>query len=305
MRSDRPSFTSMAVAGMRAIYGELPPPLGAGPDPLATSVLPLPFLLPAQLVSLAHASPKAGTLLHRAFGAVSFGLTYHVALRTRALDDALRDAVKAGTKQVVVLGAGLDGRVFRIPELEGVKVFEVDHPSTQRDKKARLSKAHIEPIADVAFVPVDFERDKLDESLVDAGLSAGDRSFWIWEGVTAYLTRDAMTSTLRAITRVSPPGSRVALTYVRPPSESADPAQPVIRKVARVIVHAGSAVLGVMGEPVRGFIESEAMATLAQETGFRLCSDESAADWAKRYWLGDSPGPFEWERIAVLERMTS
>jgi methyltransferase (TIGR00027 family) len=293
----------MAVAAMRAVYGELPPPLGAGPDPLATRVLPVPFLVPARLAALAGSSPKAGAVLHRALGAATFGLTYHVALRTRALDEALQKALEAGVSQVVVLGAGLDGRAFRIPELAGVNVFEVDHPSTQRDKKARLAQANLNPIAHVEFVAVDFEKDELATSLVEAGFSEKALSFWIWEGVTAYLTRDAITSTLCAMARLSSPGSRVALTYVRPPSTSVDPSQPVTRKVARAIVHAGSAVLGAMGESIRGFTDSATMAQLAEDAGFVVRSDESAADWAKRYWVDESPGRFEWERIAVIERI--
>jgi methyltransferase (TIGR00027 family) len=293
----------MVVAGIRAVYGELPPPLGAGPDPLAASVLPAPFLIPARVAALAASSPRAGSLVHRAFGAVSFGMTYHVALRTRAIDEALHESLAAGAKQVVVLGAGLDGRAFRIPELVGVNVYEVDHPSTQRDKQRRLSQSDIQPIAHVEFVPVDFEHDELDRALVEAGFSKSIPSFWVWEGVTAYLTREAMTSTLRAMARVTVPGSRVAMTYARPPSKSADPLQPVTRRVARALVHTGSAVLGVIGEQVRGFTDSPALAKLAEEAGFAILSDENAVDWAKRYWFGEPHGPFEWERIAVLERV--
>jgi methyltransferase (TIGR00027 family) len=153
----------MAVAGMRAIYAGLPAPFGAGADPLATNLLPLPFLLPTQLI---ETFPNAGVTLHRAYGVISAGLTLHVALRTRAIDGALHEAVAAGAKQVVVLGAGHDGRAFRVLELEGLRVFEVDHPSTQRDKQNRLAKTTLRSLADVSFVPVDFEKDRLDECLV-------------------------------------------------------------------------------------------------------------------------------------------
>ena len=304
MRSDRPSMTSMAVAAMRAIYAELPPPLGAGPDPLAKAILPKPFLIPARMTALAKGSPRGASIAHRAFGAVSFGITYNVALRTRALDEALRESVKAGTKQIVVLGAGLDGRAFRMSELERVKVYEVDHPSTQRDKKARLAKANIEPIADIEFVPVDFERDELDASLIDAGFSASKPSFWIWEGVTMYLSLDAVSSTLRAIARVSAPGSRVAMTYARPVPDNIDPSRKAVAALARAIAVAGGTVIGAMGETIRGFIDLPTLMKLAEDAGFVIRSDEDASDWAKRYWLGKSPGPFRWERIAILERLS-
>lgn len=293
----------MVVAGIRAVYGELPAPLGIGPEPLAANVLPAPFLLPAHIAALASQSPLASVSLHRAYGAISAGMTYHVALRTLAIDEALRQALAAGAEQIVVLGAGLDGRAFRMSELEGRRVFEVDHPSTQRDKRERLSRTHVQGRAEVEFVAVDFEQDRLDESIVKAGFSRAVPSFWIWEGVTVYLTRDAVQSTLRAMATVSAPGSRVALTYSRPPSKSADPTRPIVYRGMRALVHAGSKVLGRMGESVRGFIDSGAMAELAQEAGYAVLSDESAVDWVARYWPGEPHGPFEWERLAVLERL--
>lgn len=295
----------MVVAAVRATYGQMPSPLGAGADPLAEHVLPWPFLIPAQLVTFTDGLPYAGSALHRAYGAISVGMTYHVALRTRALDAALRESLAHGAKQIVVLGAGLDGRAFRMADLEGLRVYEVDHPNTQRDKKERLAKAGIQPIADVVFVPVDFEKDRLDDSLRQAGLSPSIPSFWIWEGVTVYLTRDAVRSTLFAIADMSAPGSRVALTYARPPSQSADSSRPLFYRGMRALVHAGSAVLGTIGESVRGFLQSSELADLAKEANLDVLSDENAADWAARYWPGQHHGPFEWERIAVLERRNS
>jgi methyltransferase (TIGR00027 family) len=292
----------MVVAGVRAVYGKLPTPLGIGPEPLAANVLPGPYLLPAHLAALAGKSPLASVSLHRVYGAISAGMTYHVALRTLAIDEALRQALAAGAKQIVVLGAGLDGRAFRMPELEGLRVFEVDHPNTQRDKQERLSRTHVQRRADIEFVAVDFEHDRLDESLVKAGFSRNVPSFWIWEGVTVYLTRDAVQSSLRAMASLSAPGSRVALTYSRPPSQSADSTRPILYRTMRALVHAGSKVLGQIGESVRNFIDSPTMAELAREAGFVVLSDENAADWSARFWPGEPHGPFEWERIAVLER---
>jgi methyltransferase (TIGR00027 family) len=78
-----------------------------------------------------------------------------IALRTSAIDAAVRDAIAAGATQLVILGAGYDGRAWRLPELTGVKVFEVDHPATQGDKRTRV--AHLPPARGiVTFVPVNF-----------------------------------------------------------------------------------------------------------------------------------------------------
>src|SRR3954449_2381478 len=85
--------------------------------------------------------------------------------RTLAIDAAVRTV---GSPQVVILGAGLDGRAWRMPELRDVIVFEVDHPDSQRDKQARVG-ALTQAAREVRFVAVDFERDRLEDALAKAG----------------------------------------------------------------------------------------------------------------------------------------
>ncbi len=124
-----------------------------------------------------------------------------MALRTLAIDGALVEALKRGATQLVILGAGLDGRAFRMPELKDVRVFEVDHPATQAYKRERL--AALTPTAsNVAFVAVDFERDSLNDALAAAGHRAEVPTVWVWEGVIVYLTDAALRATLNVVTRV-------------------------------------------------------------------------------------------------------
>ena len=283
----------MGVAAIRALYTELPEPIGVARDPVAAALVPRPVSRVTRLVSRAAFSDRTADLVHRALGLVSLGMTYHVALRTRAIDDALRESLAAGVRQLVVLGAGLDGRAYRMDELRDAAVFEVDHPSTQRDKRERLRAARIEPKArEVRLVPVDFERDDLGASLAREGFSADEPSFWIWEGVTVYLTRAAMAGTLCAVGATSAPGSRLALTYV-PPREPT---------LERALLAGGRVVARVIGEPIRGFVTPEELAALAREAGLSVRSDEGADAWAARYWSRDYEGAFEWERLAILER---
>src|SRR5690349_15226859 len=111
-----------------------------------------------------------------------------IALRTAAIDTAVRDAIAAGAKQLVVLGAGYDGRAWRMHELAGVKVFEVDHPATQREKRAHLAELPAAK-AVVSFVPINFEKESLNTELDRAGHDRSVPTCWIWEGVVMYLTR--------------------------------------------------------------------------------------------------------------------
>jgi methyltransferase (TIGR00027 family) len=289
VRADRPSLTASLVAALRALYTALPEPYRLTSDPFAAELVPAILALPARGAAL---FPGAAPFVHRAVGALSLGLSYHVALRTRAIDDALREAVAGGATQLVVLGAGLDSRAERLPELAGARVFEVDHPSTQRYKAERLARMGARPRARaVARVAIDFERDRLDEALVAAGLDPAARSFWIWEGVTVYLTPDAIAATLAAVGALSAPGSRLAVTYTRPGRRRA-PAW--LDPLSRVL---GSAV----GEPLRGMMETDAMFAALAQAGLERVSDEGAAEWAARSWPGDTPAD-EWERLAVAER---
>ena len=289
MRADRPSFTSSAVAAIRALYTALPAPYHLTSDPIAQQLVPAALALPAQGAALV---PLAAPLVHRAVSVLSMGLCANVVLRTRAIDDALAEAVALGATQMVLLGAGLDSRAHRMDALAGVRVFEVDYPSTQRYKAERLARVGAEPRArSVTRVAIDFERDQLDRALVDAGLDAAERSFWIWEGVTVYLTPDAIAATLAAVSALSCAGSRMAVTYTRPRRRRApgwlDP-------LSRAL---GSAV----GEPIRGMMETEAMFGALRDAGFQRVSDESAVEWADRFWPGERVSD-EWERLAVAER---
>src|SRR3954471_16825892 len=115
--------------------------------------------------------------------------------RTVAIDRELRDAA---APQVVILGAGLDGRAWRMRELAEAVVFEVDHPDTQRQKIQRISSLTLEA-RDIRFVALDFTHGDLEQALEAAGHDRHVPTAWIWEGVVMYLTRAEIESTLRTL----------------------------------------------------------------------------------------------------------
>lgn len=149
--------------------------------------------------------------------------------RTVAVDDAVRERPHP---QVVILGAGLDGRAWRMPELAGTAVFEVDHPRSQQDKRRRAA-ALSPPAGKIAFVPVDFTADRLDDSLDAAGHRTDRPTTWIWEGVVPYLTRAETAATLRALAKASAPGSQLVVHY-QAPSLVASLGRPVARAMRRL-----------------------------------------------------------------------
>lgn len=123
-----------------------------------------------------------------------------LALRSRFAEDELQRAVADGTRQYVVLGAGLDTFAYRRPDWSRmVTVYEVDHPATQDWKRQRLAEASIAVPANLQFVPLDFNERTLAEGLAAAGFRRDAPAFFSWLGVTYYLPPDSVVETLRYV----------------------------------------------------------------------------------------------------------
>jgi methyltransferase (TIGR00027 family) len=130
--------------------------------------------------------------------------------RTTYFDQALERHL-GGIDQLVILGAGFDTRSYRLPPGPLVSCFEVDMPKTQAFKRAILRKAGVDA-SRVTFVPADFEQEDWFANLISAGYDPSRPSFFLWEGVTMYLDRAAVESTLKKIA-ASAPGNAVAFDY--------------------------------------------------------------------------------------------
>jgi methyltransferase (TIGR00027 family) len=205
--------------------------------------------------------------------------------RTIAIDEAVRDA---GSPQVVILGAGLDGRAWRMPELRDVTVFEVDHPASQQDKRARVDPL-TRTAREVRFVPVDFTRDRLDDALAAAGHDPSLPTTWIWEGVVMYLTPADIERTLAAIARRSAKRSRVIVAYHRP---------------ALMLWFVGWVVRRV-GEPLRSAFTPEAMRALLGKHGFAIVRDQDipTIGAAVSPEIARATRPIKHSRIATADRV--
>lgn len=153
----------------------------------------------------------AGKVLRQAMRASSFGMVDHMVLRTAVIDAKLIESVERGVTQVVLLGAGLDARAWRMPALEGMTVFEVDHPSTQSFKRSRVGCGA--PPTAIHYVSVDFRREEFSDRLVEAGYAEDQPTAWIWEGVAMYLPKAAVRDSLEQMSRLSAPNSRLLMTY--------------------------------------------------------------------------------------------
>ncbi|MFH8340846.1 class I SAM-dependent methyltransferase [Streptomyces sp. AM6-12] len=216
-----------------------------------------------------------------------------VVARTVAIDEALR-AHPAG--QLVILGAGLDTRAWRLPELARTDVWEVDHPASQRDKRARLTEAGPGLPAtarSVRFTPVDFAAGDLGAALAAAGHDPSAPTTWLWEGVVPYLTRDQVRATLTALTARTAPGSALVVNYQTPSLKVA-----AGRLLARLL---GDSVTA--GEPWRSLWQPARMAVLLGAYGLRVTSDDDLLAVARSLGTPSrSRTSLASGRVAVAER---
>ena len=181
---------------------------------LVTDDLALAFL-PRGLRALVHAARLAPVrqLIIGASERAGPGLWANLACRKRFIDDKLGGALP-DIDAMVILGAGLDTRAYRVARRSEVPVFEVDLPVNIERKHAVVRRALGGAPPTVHLVAVDFERDDLAAELGRHGYRTADRTFFVWEGVTQYLTAEAVRGTFEAL-RAAAPGSRLVFTYVR------------------------------------------------------------------------------------------
>ena len=184
--------------------------------------------------------------------------------RTVAIDAAIAEHA-AG--QVVILGAGLDGRAWRMPELAAAYVCEVDQPASQGEKKDRAAALPAQRAPH--YVPVDFGRDPLGQALAAGGHDAARPTTWVWEGVVPYLTPAQVTATVAEIAAASAPGSRLIVNYQTPSLGAA---------IGRLAVRAATRVSRRRSlwadEPRRSSWMPAAMRTLLGTYGFSLEADD-------------------------------
>jgi methyltransferase (TIGR00027 family) len=260
MRAERPSQTAHLVALGRAMAHAGITSVPNFHDPTA-----LVFLSEKGKRRLARTEQAARDGTRNIRFDFARGLADMMALRTKAIDAAVRDAIAAGARQLVILGAGYDGRAWRMPELNGVRVFEVDHPATQGNKRTHVTELPA-PIGTINFVPINFERESLDDVLQRAGHDRSSPTCWIWEGVVMYLTKDAMRATLANIAKRSALGSTLIVNY---------------HTVQRGLIT--RLILRLIGEPMISHWSPAEMTADLRAAGFVVREDSGLADWNVRF----------------------
>jgi methyltransferase (TIGR00027 family) len=189
-----------------------------------------------------------------------------LAARTQFFDEQVVSEISAGTRQIVILGAGYDDRAMRF-RTAGVRFFEIDHPATQADKARRLTAMNVAngPV----LAPGDFSSDNVNGVLAACGHDAGQRSLFICEGLLVYLDQPTCLRLLAALRARAAAGSTLAasLSVHRDGLDS-----------ARVLQVANSRRRSSAAEPWVTILPAAAYVDLLGQAGWPLARSVDAAE---------------------------
>lgn len=284
----RPSLTAQAVTLARAIEHLRPAEKRVVDDPWAHL-----FLSAAGRAAL---TAYTGTITGRLLRRLDVAGTTFVPLRHRFIDDQLAAALDRGVAQVVLLGAGYDTRAYRfVDRLDGRPVYEVDLTAISR-RKAAVVADHADEFPDTNMirVEIDFETQRLEDVLAAAGFERGQPTFFTWEGVPMYLTRDAVKATLESVWSISGPGSTIAHDMwhvVDDPS-----ALGTARRVA-------PGALSLIGEAVTFAVHPEDMVDFYRHRGFEIVDLVMATELPDLYDQGRANLVDSSQYVLVAERV--
>ena len=263
METGKASKTALGVAIRRAAHQlvDRPPVLD---DPIAV-----------RLVGSGYRG-KMGRASHR----VGRDLRAFAAVRSRYVEDRLAEFVARGGSQYVVLGAGLDTFAYRNP-YPGLRVFEVDFPATQQDKRAMLAEAAITVPGSLTFVPLDLEHHTLAEDLAAAGFDADRPAFFGWLGVIPYLPLETFRATLCTIARL-PADSGVGFDYALAPE--------TLSAAGRTAFDALAGRVAAAGEPFQLFFTPEELERELRRAGFKRFEQLDYQQLNERYFRDRADG---------------
>ena len=282
------SFAGVATAATRMVELYTPQEKRLFHDPLSLKLLPPGWRVLFRFLYLPVLRHLLLSLRERRMP----GTLGAILCRTRYLDDVVRRLLAQGLEQLVILGAGFDTRAYRIAALDRIQVLELDLPGSVRLKRIRLEKVLGAVPGHVTLVGIDFDRQALGAVLQDAGFQGESKTLFLWEGVTQYLTAEAVKETLEFVSGV---GGAVAFTYVP---------QGIIDGSARpdwfesLLSFARRA-----GSPFLFGLNPLELASYLADLGLTLIEDIGAAEYRTRYLvpLGRKLNVFDAERVAFAE----
>lgn len=213
------------------------------------------------------------------------GLHEHLIARTRFIDDLIEKAANSGAEQYVILGAGYDLRAHRLDLPSSLRIFEVDQAEVQARKRSKLPE-NITNAANVTYVTVDFTHQSLAEQLTAAGFDNSKPTIFTLEGVSQYITKEAVSSTIEELaTLIQTTSATFFISYVdellnKDPEACFGTGYPNAARRAETIKILSAKV----GEPWISFYTAEEIASLLSRNGFSVTENVTVEDLNSLYF---------------------
>ena len=271
----RKDGTAQGVAKQRLIESLAKPNKRVIYDPYADK-----FVLGAGIIKLM--GHKLSVLITKKFAP---GFHEHLISRTRFIDELIEKSTASEAEQYVILGAGYDLRAYRLDLPPTLKVFEVDQPEVQLRKRAKLPK-NIPNSENVTYVGVDFNHQTLKEQLLNAGFDQNKPTVFTLEGVSQYITKDAINSTFEELAELTQKtGTTLFISYVdkllhENPKACFGEGYPKAEKKAETIMRLASKV----GEPWISFYTAEEIQDMLAQYGFSIIENKTLSDLNSLYF---------------------
>lgn len=277
MKSINPrGSTAMAGAAVRALESLRPEQSRLFADEYAAT-----FLLPRHraLLAACRVLRPVRTGMEWILNARYPGVPTDFICRTRYIDDAFAAFARAAKPQrLAILGAGYDGRALRLAgaDAAGMDLIELDQPLVQQRKRQLLEKRHCPAASRIRFVGHDLHVRPLDsEAVREAFKDRPARTFFVLEGVTGYLSREAVDGVFELMAAYGAPGSRAVFTYVEESFVMGEDRSGAATRIRRYLEK--------VGEPFVLGLNPDTLASFCQDRGFRLLETVSAVECAHRY----------------------
>ncbi len=208
------------------------------------------------------------------------GVANSIAARVRYFDEFVEKCIIEGLEQLVILGAGYDTRAYRLEGIkENVKVFEIDHPSTQRVKIEKLKEIFGSIPVHVEYVPADLENQNFGEKLFKSGYDASKKTLFLMEGLTLYITPETVDDILLFIVGNSDNGSAVIFDYA---SLTPNIDENRDKKISENLIK----FMKESGEAMKFGLEEGTAEKFLSRRGFSNIVDVTSDDYKKAYFHG-------------------
>ena len=210
------------------------------------------------------------------------GMYEYVIARTKYIDSIFKEALMQHFDQILILGAGFDTRALRFHEPGGkTKIFELDATTTQQAKITQYRKRGLKVPPNLAFIPIDFDKESLSAKLEEAGFEKHKRSLFILEGLLMYLQPESVDETFRIIQDFAGAGSQVVFDHVYSSVLRHEGVYEDERKIVEQVSRAG--------EKWTFGIEKGRVEQFLSKYDLRLCEQKDAPLLEKMYFT-DSAG---------------